>query len=54
VMLYVWFIAIAFSSSSWVNVSLESESVIPMRQDVKKISNLLKQYAKLKTWFDGF
>ena len=29
-------------------IYLESESVIPMRQDIKKIRNLLKEYAKLK------
>lgn len=29
-------------------IYLESESVIPMRQDIKKIRNLLKEYARLK------
>lgn len=29
-------------------IYLELESVIPMRQDIKKIRNLLKEYAKLK------
>lgn len=36
------------NSPAFLYIYLGSESVILMRQDVKKICNLLKQYAKLK------
>ncbi len=36
------------NSPAFLYIYLGLESVILMRQDVKKICNLLKQYAKLK------
>lgn len=42
------------SSPVFLYIYLEPESVIPMRQDVQKICNLLKQYAKLKRDFTAF